>query len=163
MLSHDEQHQIDHELPIHEQRSGACIDALLIVQKSRGGYVSDDAIKDIADYLAMSASDVDSVATFYNQINRRPVGKNVIRICDSVSCWLLDYEGLLKEFKSELGIGLGETSKDGLFTLIPNQCLGCCDKAPALMINDDTLGPIPCNNGDFDLKPLLKKYYNGVS
>ena len=80
---------------------------------------------------------MDSVATFYNLIFREPVGRNVILLCDSVSCWLLGYENLLTHLKNKLGIGLGETTKDNRFTLLPMPCLGTCDHAPALMINND--------------------------
>ena len=136
MLSHDEINEIHNELGQYPVKSAACIEALKEVQKHRG-WVPDDAVKDIAGHLEMSPEEVDSVATFYNLIFRQPVGRNVILLCDSVSCWLLGYEKLQDHFKSKLGIGFGETSKDGRFTLLPMPCLGTCDHAPALMINND--------------------------
>lgn len=136
MLSHDEINEINHEIGQYPVKSAACIEALKVVQKHRG-WVPDDAVKDIAGHLEMSPEEVDSVATFYNLIFRQPIGRNVILLCDSVSCWLLGYEKLLDHFKSKLGIGFGETSKDGRFTLLPMPCLGTCDHAPALMINND--------------------------
>ena len=136
MLSHDEINEINNEIGQYPVKSAACIEALKVVQKHRG-WVPDDAVKDIAGHLEMSPEEVDSVATFYNLIFRQPVGRNVILLCDSVSCWLLGYEKLLDHFKSKLGIGFGETSKDGRFTLLPMPCLGTCDHAPALMINND--------------------------
>jgi len=136
MLSQEEVNEINHEVAQYPLKSGACLEALKVVQKHRG-WVPDDAIKDIALHLEMSAEEVDSVATFYNLIFRQPVGRNVILLCDSISCWLLGYEKLLGYFKDTLGIGFGETSNDGRFTLLPMPCLGTCDHAPALMINND--------------------------
>jgi NADH-quinone oxidoreductase subunit E len=85
----------------------------------------------------MSPTDVDSVATFYNLIYRKPVGRHVISICDSVSCWIMGYEQLRKHLHERLGIGFGETTPDNRFTLLPTVCLGCCDHAPAMMIDSD--------------------------
>src|SRR5262249_23280343 len=83
-----------------------------------------------------SPSEVDGIASFYNLIFRKPVGKAVIRLCDSVSCWIMGYETIRREVKSLVKIDWGMTSEDGKFTLLPAQCLGACDKAPAMMIND---------------------------
>jgi NADH-quinone oxidoreductase subunit E len=137
MLSDEEKRHIDREVAAVPRRRSACIDALKIVQR-RKGWVDDEALGDVADYLGMSAEEVDSVATFYNLIHRRPVGRHVIHICDSVSCWILGYESLLDVLRQKLGVDLGGTSEDGRFTLLPIPCLGACDHAPVLMIDDDT-------------------------
>lgn len=136
MLTDTEKHAIDHEIERAEYRRGACIDALQIVQRSRG-YVSDESVKDIAEYLQMSAAEVDSIATFYNRIYRKPVGKNVVLLCDSISCYLTGYEKVKKSIENHLQIKPGQTTQDGVFTLIPTQCLGTCDHAPAIMVGDD--------------------------
>lgn len=136
MLSEETRHEIEHEAAMFERRSGACIDALRIVQRERG-WVDDQSVKDVAELLGMTPDEVDGIATFYNLILRRPVGRHVIRICTSVSCWVMGFETLLEYLERSLGIGLGGTTADGRFTLIPNQCLGTCDHAPALMIDDD--------------------------
>jgi NADH-quinone oxidoreductase subunit E len=81
--------------------------------------------------------ELDSVATFFNLIHRRPVGRHVIRLCASVSCWVLGADPLRDGLLKHLGVGIGETTPDGRFTVVPNQCLGCCDRAPALMIGRD--------------------------
>jgi NADH-quinone oxidoreductase subunit E len=86
--------------------------------------------------LDMSAEDLDSVATFYNLIFRRPVGRNVILCCDSVSCWLLGADGVRQSIFERLGIRPGETTADGAFTLLPVVCLGACDRAPVLLVNE---------------------------
>ncbi len=137
MLSSEERSEIDHELAHVPQPSAAGLEALKIVQRHRR-WVTDEGIRDIADYLHMTVDELDSLATFYNPIFRRPVGEHVIMMCDSVSCWVLGYEALKQHCIRHLGIGMGETTKDGKFTLLPVQCLGICDHAPALMIDRDT-------------------------
>jgi len=94
-------------------------------------------IPDVAGFLGMSPHEVDSVATFYNLIFRRPVGRHVIFVCDSVSCWIMGYETIYGALKNLLGIEFGQTTEDDRFTLLPIPCLGTCDRAPALMIDDD--------------------------
>ena len=125
----------------YESKSGASVDALKALQRSRG-WVPDDDLHELARLLDMSADELDSVATFYNLIFRRPVGRHVILTCDSVSCWIMGFEALRDNLRRRLGVGLGETTADGRFTLLPVCCLGNCDKAPALMIDDDTFGDV---------------------
>jgi NADH-quinone oxidoreductase subunit E len=87
--------------------------------------------------MDMSAEELDSVATFYNLLFRQPVGRHVILLCDSISCWVMGYENIRAELESRLQIGYGQTTKDGRYTLLPNCCLGTCDCAPAFMIDND--------------------------
>ncbi|MFY9940543.1 MAG: NADH-quinone oxidoreductase subunit NuoE [Desulfobacterales bacterium] len=136
MLTPDEIEEIEAEFQRYEQKQAVCIEALKIVQRRRG-WVSDDALRDLARYLDMTADELDSVATFYNFIFRKPVGRHVILICDSVSCWIMGYDRILDRLKEHLGIGFGETTADGRFTLLPNVCLGACDHAPVLRIDED--------------------------
>ncbi|HUR40783.1 MAG TPA: NADH-quinone oxidoreductase subunit NuoE [Verrucomicrobiae bacterium] len=136
MLSKEELAEIEHELAHYEQASAATIEALKIVQKHRG-WVSDEAVKDIAAKLGTSAADVDSVATFYNLIFRKPVGRHVIFTCDSVSCHIMGADGLRKKLEKNLGIKPGQTTGDNRFTLLPIVCLGTCDKAPAMLVDQD--------------------------
>jgi NADH-quinone oxidoreductase subunit E len=136
VLSEQEKDGIDHEIAKFPHKRHACLDALLVVQKHRG-YISDDALLAVADYLDMSATELDGIATFYNLIYRKPVGRHVIRLCDSISCHILDYQGIKKAISETIHIDFGETTSDGAFTLLPAQCLGVCNKAPAMMINDD--------------------------
>src|SRR5919106_7091138 len=136
MLSDLERQEIMAELHHYEQKRAACIDALKIVQRHRG-WVSEEHIHDIAGLLEMTPDELDSVATFYNLIFRKPVGRHVILLCDSVSCWIMGYMRLREHLKARLGIRLGETTADGRFTLLPIVCLGTCDHAPALMIDDE--------------------------
>jgi NADH-quinone oxidoreductase subunit E len=136
MLTEEERREIEAELQHYAQKRAVCIDALKIIQRHRG-WVSDEGIRDLAGFLEMTPDELDSVATFYNLIFRKPVGKHVILICDSVSCWIMGYERIRKHLTARLMIELGETSSDGTFTMLPIPCLGTCDHAPALMIDDE--------------------------
>lgn len=146
-LSPEETEAIRTEASHYEDPSAAAIEALKIVQQRRG-WICDESLKEIAALLAMSPADLDSVATFYNLIYRRPVGKKVIHYCNSVSCWMLGAEDNRRYLSERLGIGLGETTADGEYTLLPIVCLGACDRAPVLMIGDQThvnVGPEKLN------------------
>lgn len=138
MLTDHEKAEIDHEIAKFPSKKNACLDALLVMQKHRG-YISDDTLAAVADYLGMSATELDGIATFYNLIYRKPTGQSVIRLCDSVSCFIVGYEQIYDRISSHLGIEWGQTTPDRQFTLLRAQCLGCCDKAPAMMINDELL------------------------
>mgnify|MGYP006279328921 CR=1 FL=1 len=135
MLTSEEKREIDEEIHHMPTRKSACIEALKIVQRHRR-WISDDSLKAIADYLEMSPDELDSVATFYNLIFRKPVGEHVIFLCDSVSCWIMGYEQIKETITNKLGISFGETTEDDLFTFLPIQCLGTCDRAPAMMIDE---------------------------
>jgi NADH-quinone oxidoreductase subunit E len=141
MLTEKERQEIETEIPRYPQKRAVCIEAMKIVQQHRG-WVSDEAIRDIAELLQMTPEELDGIATFYNLIFRKPVGRHVIFICDSVSCWIMGYERMREHLTARLGIGLGETTRDGRFTLLPIVCLGACDHAPALMIDNDLHGDL---------------------
>lgn len=136
MLSEELQKAIAHHIHEPEHRQAACTEALRIVQEARG-WVSDESLADIAEFLGMSVHELDSVATFYNLIHRRPVGRHVIRLCSSVSCWVMGYDPLREALLKKLGVRLGEMTPDGRFTVLPHQCLGACDHGPVLMIDGD--------------------------
>jgi NADH-quinone oxidoreductase subunit E len=153
MLTEQERHEILEETRLYPDPKAACIDALKIVQKYRS-WVSDESIKDIAEILGMSVHEVDGVATFYSRIYRKPVGRNVILICDSVSCMVMGFQSIYQYLSDKIGIGFGETTSDGRFTLLPISCLGNCDHAPALMINNDLYSNLDINKID----QLLNKY-----
>jgi NADH-quinone oxidoreductase subunit E len=136
VLTEEEKQEIQHELTLYPYKFAASVEALKIVQRRRG-WVSDENIKDIAAILGMTPEELDGVATFYNLIYRRPVGRHVILMCDSVSCWIMGYDRVRDCARQALGIAPGETTADGRFTLLPVPCLGTCDKAPAMMVGDD--------------------------
>jgi NADH-quinone oxidoreductase subunit E len=137
MLTLQEREEIEAEFPHYPDKKSVCIDAMRIVQKHRG-WVPDDALRDLADLLDMSTADLDSVASFYNLLFRRPVGRHVIYICDSVTCWIMGYERVRRSLCEVLSIDLGETTPDNRFTFLPIVCLGLCDHAPVMMIDEDT-------------------------
>jgi NADH-quinone oxidoreductase subunit E len=136
MLTEQQKEKIRAEAAHFENPQAASVEALKVVQE-RAGWVSDDDLKEVAELLEMSPAALDSVATFYNLIFRKPVGKHVILVCDSVSCWIMGYEGICEHLKKRLGVDLGGTTADGKFTLIPMCCLGTCDRAPAMMVGND--------------------------
>ena len=135
MLSPDERKEIDEEVKRNASKQGACIEAMKIVQHHRGR-VPDESIREIAEHLEMSPDQLDGVATFYNLIFRKPVGNHVIYLCDSVSCWIKGCSAVREHLTEKLGVDFGQTTKDTQFTLLPIQCLGTCDHAPAMMIDD---------------------------
>lgn len=153
MLTKEERHDIDEAIRIVPYKQAACIEALKIVQEHRR-WISDESLLDIAQYMEMSTAELDSVATFYNLIFRKPVGRHIILICDSISCYVLGYEKLATYLKNNLKIEYGATTADGRFTLLPNPCLGTCDHGPALMIDNDLYRDITIEQ----LDAILNKY-----
>lgn len=153
VLAAAERQQIEHVMHHYVDPRAATIDALKIVQANHR-WVPDGAIAAIADVLGVSAADVEGVATFYNRIYRRPVGRHVIAVCDSTSCFLMGFDQLYGALQQKLGISPGQTTADDRFTLLPIVCLGACDKAPVLMINDATHFNVTAENID----ALLENY-----
>jgi len=153
-LTPEEMAEIDHEVALVPIRRAAAIEALKIVQHHRG-WISDDSLQAIAGYLEISPEELDSVATFYNLVFRRPVGRNILLLCDSISCYVMDYEKIYGQIRDRLGIGFGQTTPDGRFTLLPNACLGTCDHAPALMINNELFRDLTEDN----LDEILDRYH----
>jgi NADH-quinone oxidoreductase subunit E len=113
MLTAEEKKEIEAEFPRYEKKQAVCIEALKIVQHHRG-WVSDESLIEIAEFLEMAPAEV--------------------------SCWIMGYERMMQHLQERLGIGLGETTADGIFTLLPIACLGACDQAPAMMIDDELYG-----------------------
>ena len=119
----------------------AAVDVMKELQRHYG-WLSDEAVLEAADILGLSPLQVEELATFYEMIYRRPVGRHVIHVCDSISCWAVGGETLLKHFERLLGIEAGCTSIDGMFTLLPCCCLGNCGNAPAVMVGERQFGPV---------------------
>ena len=153
MLTVEEIKEIEHAIKLVPYKKAASVEALKVVQEHRR-WISDESLRDVAKFLDMSPEELDSVATFYNLIFRKEVGKHVILVCDSISCWVMGYENLRDQLFNRLGIKYGETTTDGLFTVLPNCCLGTCDCAPALMIDNDLYRNIKVEQ----LDEILLKY-----
>lgn len=135
MLTAEERRDIESEMAASWDKRAACIPALRAVQAHRG-WVSDESIRDIAAMLDMSADELDGVATFYNLIYRHPVGKHVVKVCDGAVCWILGGQNLMQYLEQKLGVESGGTTADGLVTLLPICCIGDCDHAPVMMVDD---------------------------
>ncbi|MCK4985174.1 MAG: NADH-quinone oxidoreductase subunit NuoE [Desulfobacterales bacterium] len=106
------------------------------------GFLSDEALEEAAILMDMTRLEVEELATFYTFIFREPVGKYVIHVCDSIICWMDGYESIRDYLSQKLGIKMGETTSDGLFTLLPVCCIGYCDRSPAILINRKVYGPL---------------------
>jgi NADH-quinone oxidoreductase subunit E len=153
MLSTAEKHEIEEAIRIVPVKKAACIEALKVVQAHRR-WISDESLKDVAEYMEMTAEELDSVATFYNMLFRKPVGRHIILVCDSISCWVMGYQNVRDQLMQKLSIAYGETTKDDRFTLLPNCCLGTCDRAPAMMIDNDLYQNVRIEQ----LDEILNKY-----
>lgn len=105
-------------------------------------YISEDAVEAIAEYLKIPANHIYGVLTFYSMYSTTPRGKNIIRLCESPPCYIKGSDNVLRKLKTLLGVNVGETTKDGLFTLELCACLGVCGNAPVMMINDDVYGDL---------------------
>jgi NADH-quinone oxidoreductase subunit E len=121
-----------------EQRQSAVIACLAIVQREFG-YVSIENEKAVAEYLRMPPIAVHEVTTFYNMYNQRPVGKYKFNVCTNLPCQLRDGARALRHLEHRLGIKMGETTPDGMFTLQQSECLGACGDSPVMLVNDFTM------------------------
>lgn len=118
-----------------DQRQSAVMACLAIVQQENG-FVSADSEKLVAEFLGMAPIAVHEVTTFYNMYNQRPVGKYKFNVCTNLPCQLRDGAKALHHLERRLGIALGETTADGLFTLEQSECLGACADSPVMLVND---------------------------
>ena len=153
MLTDEEKNEIIAELKAAEPRQVVAIEALMVVQKHRR-WVSDEAIKDVAELAGATPAELDAVATFFPFIYRKRVGQHIIFLCDSMVCWSMGEVSLHEMIRTKLGIGFGETTKDDRFTLLPVSCLGACDRSPAMMVDDELYGLVTPEL----LEEILEKY-----
>ena len=119
------------------RQASAVLPLLDLAQRQNGGWVSREAMAYIAGLLDMAEIRVYEVATFYTMLNLNPVGKYLVQLCRTTPCWLCGADDLRNACKDELGIGVGDTTDDGMFTLVEVECLGACVNAPMVQINDD--------------------------
>ena len=122
--------------------NSARTNVLVLLEESQGkfGYVPEKSITEIAESLDISKSEVYGVATFYSFLSTRPLGRYVIRVCKSLPCYLENSRMIIESVSKELGIKPGETTADNKFSLELTNCIGDCDKAPAMLINSDVHG-----------------------
>jgi len=118
-----------------DRRRSAVLPALYLAQTQQG-YISANAIRHCAELLGITRADVEDVVSFYTMFYTRPVGKYVVQVCRTLSCALNGAERVTAEIAAKLGLEPGDTDKTGTFTLIEVECLGACDRAPVVMVND---------------------------
>ena len=133
--------KIQEEVSIGGRSKEELLELLKEVQ-DRYGYLSGESLVEIAKSLGLSVSEVYGVATFYSFLATRPQGRNAIRICKSVPCFLKNSDMIIDTIRKELEIRPGETTPDGRFSFELTNCIGACDKAPAMMINHDIYGDL---------------------
>jgi NADH-quinone oxidoreductase subunit E len=129
------------------------VDVMFAIQEHYG-YLTDEGVQETARLLEMSPLEVEQLATFYTFIYRERVGKYVIHICDSVICWMDGYDSIKEYLCEKLGIRMGETTPDGLFSLLPVCCIGYCDRSPAMLINRKAYGNLTPEKIDGILEKL---------
>lgn len=138
VLSDENKKKIDHWLakfPANQKRS-AVIAALLYAQEQNQGWLSEDAMNAVATYLELPKISVYEVATFYDMFELKPIGRHKISVCTNLSCMLRGSDEIVACLKKRLGVGLGETSSDGQFTLREVECMAACGGAPMCQVND---------------------------
>jgi NADH-quinone oxidoreductase subunit E/NADP-reducing hydrogenase subunit HndA len=130
--------------PQPQAREAHCGSLLSMIKKAqeKSGYVSPRFMADTADACNLSLSEVYGVSTFYSFISTRPQGKNVIRVCKSISCCLQGSQMILRSIEDEIGIKPGETTRDKKYSLELTNCIGACDQAPAMLVNQDLHGSL---------------------
>ena len=119
-----------------DRKKSAIIESLLILQHHNSGYITKDMMRELADYLSVSEIEIYEVATFYTMINTKPVGKNIIAVCNNVSCMLRGSDQILSHIEKKLNIKVGESTSDNKFFLKDEvECLAACNGAPMMQIN----------------------------
>ena len=132
------------------------VDVMFALQRHYG-YLSDEALEAAAQLLGMTPLELEELATFYDFIYREPVGKYVLHVCDGVVCWMNGYGRIIDYLAKRLGIRIGETTEDGLFTLLPTACIGYCDLSPAMLVNGRPYGPLTPEKIDEILEMFREK------
>ena len=132
------------------------VDVMVALQNFYG-YLSDEALEEGAVLLDMTPLEMEELATFYDFIYRQPVGRYIIHICDGIVCWMNGYQAILDHLCQRLGIGVGGTTADGMFTILPTACIGYCDLSPAVLINRRPYGPLTPEKLDAILEDLRKQ------
>lgn len=133
--------RIEGILKRYPTKQAALLPVLWLAQETYG-WISKESAEEVARILELPVSHVDGVLTFYTMFNLRPMGKNLLQVCTSISCHLLGAEKLVERCRRKLGIDLEQTSKDGKFTLVEVECIAGCDRAPSMMVNDKYYEPM---------------------
>ena len=153
MLSDDLKNSLVEQINRIEHPRELAVDVMFAIQDFYGS-LTDEGVQEAAELLDMSPLEIDQLATFYTFIYRDPVGKYVIHVCDSVVCWMNGYDSVRQYLCRKLGIQPGETTSDGLFTLLKVCCIGYCDRSPAMLINRKAYGNLTAKKIDEILEKL---------
>ena len=153
MLPREIRETLQQQIAAVEHPRELAVDVMFALQRHYG-YLSDAAVEETAALLGMSSLEVEELATFYTFVYREPVGKYVIHVCDSLICHMQGYRSVCDYLCDKLGIQPGQTTPDGLFTLLPVCCIGYCDRSPAMLINHKAYGPLNPEKIDAILKKL---------
>lgn len=156
MLPEELKASLEKKISLAEHPRELVVDVMFSLQ-DHYGFLSDEALEEAAVLLGMTPLEMEELATFYTFIYREPVGKYVIHVCDSIICWMDGYESIRDHLNRKLGINMGETTPDGLFTLLPVCCIGYCDRSPAILINREVYGPLTLEKLDEILEALRKE------
>jgi NADH-quinone oxidoreductase subunit E len=141
----------------YPQPQSALLPALHLAQRECDGWLSDEVMAQVAEVMGLPLAKVRSVASFYTMFNRQPVGKYLVQVCTNLSCSLLGAEHIVEHLKRKLGTEVGETTPDGLFTLLEVECLGACGTAPMMQINDTYYENLTIERVDDILDQLAKE------
>lgn len=125
----------------------AVMPALYIAQEEEG-YITREGLQAVADAIGLTIDDVESVATFYTMYHQQPPGKKVIKVCNSISCYLRNCDSLVEHLEGRLGIKRGETTADGNYTLMTVECLASCGTAPVLQVNGEFVENVSLETAD---------------
>jgi NADH-quinone oxidoreductase subunit E len=156
MLPKDLLESLQKEISQAEQPRELALDVMFTLQRHYG-YLDDEALEEAAQLLGMTPLELEELATFYDFIYRERVGKYVLHVCDGVVCWMNGHPSILDYLSKKLGVGVGETTEDGLFTILPTACIGYCDLSPAMLVNGRPYGPLTPENIDGILEMLKEK------
>lgn len=156
MLSDKAKSEIQQLKTRYPHPNSALLPALALAQKEHG-WLSPEVLEEVAEVMGLSPAQVGSVASFYTMFNRRPVGKYLVQVCTNVACSLLGAEHIVEHLKRQLGIHVGETTPDGLFTLLEVECLGACGTAPVMQINDTYYENLTADKVDQILAELRRR------
>lgn len=157
MIPDELKHQLRKQIEESDHPREQAINVMYALQ-AHYGYLCNEAVFEAADLLGMTPLEIDELATFYDFIYREPVGKYVIHACDGVVCWMFGEVTLVDYLCRTLGVGVGETTSDGLFTVLPSVCVGYCDHAPAVLINGKEYGPLTPDKIDELLEELKRNH-----
>ena len=137
----------------YPSKPAALLPVLNIIQREQG-FISEEAETWAAETLGLPRIRVGEAVSFYSLLRRRPAGRYILQVCRNISCSMAGSESLIRHLETRLGIRAGETTPDGLFTLAAVECLGLCDHAPCLMVNDEDHGPVTAKAADEILRRL---------